>query len=99
MIMGIQTVLILGQELRIKRLKKFWNWKSRMVTNQATMEQTEERTLFLNGTIAEDSWYDDDVTPQLFKDELMGGSGNITVWINSPGGSELPLVVLEGGSQ
>ena len=50
------------------------------------MEQTEERTLFLNGTIAEDSWYDDDVTPQLFKDELMGGSGNITVWINSPGG-------------
>lgn len=67
-------------------MKKFWNWKSRMVTNQETMEQTEERTLFLNGTIAEDSWYDDDVTPQLFKDELMGGSGNITVWINSPGG-------------
>ena len=67
-------------------MKKFWNWKSRMVTNQETMEQTEERTLFLNGTIAEDSWYDDDVTPQLFKDELMSGSGNITVWINSPGG-------------
>ena len=67
-------------------MKKFWNWKSRMVTNQETMEQTEERTLFLNGTIAEDSWYDDDVTPQLFKDELMGGSGSITVWINSPGG-------------
>ena len=67
-------------------MKKFWNWKSRTVTNQETMEQTEERTLFLNGTIAEDSWYDDDVTPQLFKDELMGGSGNITVWINSPGG-------------
>ena len=67
-------------------MKKFWNWKSRTVTNQETMEQTEERTLFLNGTIAEDSWYDDDVTPQLFKDELMSGSGNITVWINSPGG-------------
>jgi len=46
----------------------------------------EERTLFLNGTIAEDSWYDDDVTPQLFKEELMSGSGDITVWINSPGG-------------
>ena len=44
------------------------------------------RTLFLNGTIAEESWFDDDVTPQLFKDELMSGSGNITVWINSPGG-------------
>lgn len=37
-----------------------------------------ERTLFLNGTIAEESWFDDDVTPQLFKDELMSGSGDIT---------------------
>ena len=44
------------------------------------------RTLFLNGTIAEESWFDDDVTPQLFKDELNAGSGDITVWINSPGG-------------
>ena len=59
-------------------MKKFWNWK-----NQT---ETSERTLFLNGTIAEESWFDDEVTPQLFKDELMSGSGNITVWINSPGG-------------
>ncbi len=42
--------------------------------------------LFLNGTIAEESWFDDDVTPELFRDELNAGSGNITVWINSPGG-------------
>ena len=63
-------------------MKKFWNWKVKAATETAP----EERTLFLNGTIAEDSWYDDDVTPQLFKDELMSGSGNITVWINSPGG-------------
>ena len=42
--------------------------------------------MFLNGTIAEDSWFDDDVTPQMFKEELKDGSGNITVWINSPGG-------------
>ena len=67
-------------------MKKFWNWKNRTVTNQETQEQTLERTLFLNGTIAEESWFDDDVTPQLFKDELMAGSGDITVWINSPGG-------------
>lgn len=45
-----------------------------------------ERTLFLNGTIAEESWFDDDITPQIFKEELNSGSGNITVWINSPGG-------------
>jgi len=47
---------------------------------------TTERTLFLNGTIAEESWFDDDVTPQLFKDELNAGTGDIVVWINSPGG-------------
>ncbi len=45
-----------------------------------------ERILELNGTIAEESWFDDDVTPQLFKDELNAGTGDITVWINSPGG-------------
>lgn len=67
-------------------MKKFWNWKTRTVTNQETQEQVQERTLFLNGTIAEESWFDDDVTPQLFKDELMADSGDITVWINSPGG-------------
>lgn len=42
--------------------------------------------LFLNGTIAEESWYDDEVTPALFKEELMEENGDITVWINSPGG-------------
>ncbi len=45
-----------------------------------------ERILMLNGTIAEDSWFDDDVTPGQFRDELNAGKGNITVWINSPGG-------------
>jgi len=63
-------------------MKKFWKW-----TNQASTETAlESRTLFLNGTIAEESWFDDDITPQLFKEELMLGSGDITVWINSPGG-------------
>ena len=67
-------------------MKKFWNWKTRTVTNQETQEQIQERTLFLNGTIAEESWFDDDVTPQLFKNELNSGSGDVTVWINSSGG-------------
>jgi len=63
-------------------MKKFWNW-----TNQAATETAPaERILHLNGTIAEESWYDDEVTPQLFKDELMSGTGDVTVWINSPGG-------------
>lgn len=59
-------------------MKKFWNW-----TNST---ETQTRTLHLNGTIAEESWFDDDVTPQLFKDELYSGDGDVTVWINSPGG-------------
>ena len=67
-------------------MKKFWNWKNRTVTNQETHEQVQERTLFLNGTIAENSWFNDDVTPKLFREELMAGSGDITVWLNSPGG-------------
>lgn len=67
-------------------MKKFWKWKNKTVTNQKTQETATERTLFLNGTIAEESWFDDDVTPQLFKDELLSASGDITVWINSPGG-------------
>ncbi len=36
--------------------------------------------------IAEESWFDDEVTPKLFRDELISGEGDITVWINSPGG-------------
>ena len=67
-------------------MKKFWKWQNKIVTNQETAEQTQERTLFINGTIAEESWFDDDVTPQRFKEELFADGGDITVWINSPGG-------------
>ena len=56
--------------------RKFWNW----VRNEG------ERNLFLNGEISDETWYGDEVTPKLFKDELLSGEGDITVWINSPGG-------------
>lgn len=59
--------------------KIFWRWK-----NQAS--EQEERVLELYGTIAEESWFDDDVTPQMFRKELFSGKGPITLWINSPGG-------------
>ena len=63
-------------------MKQFWNW-----TNLTPTEtEPEQRILTLNGTIAEESWFDDDITPQLFREELNAGSGDITVWINSPGG-------------
>ena len=57
-----------------------------MVQDSGTDGETTERVLELNGTIAEESWFDDDVTPQLFKEEMNAGNGDITVWINSPGG-------------
>ena len=63
-------------------MSKFWNWKETKNDNDEVMS----RTLYIEGTIAEESWYDDDLTPQMFKDELNAGSGDITVWINSPGG-------------
>ena len=59
-------------------MRKFWNW--------VRDEATEDRTLYLNGEISDETWWGDEVTPKIFKDELMAGSGNVTVWINSPGG-------------
>ena len=64
------------------RNQKFWKWKNQIPNRDAPSE----RTLYLDGAIAEESWFDDDVTPKLFKDELNLGDGDITVWINSPGG-------------
>ena len=61
--------------------RKFCNW-----INQADADPAEERVLELYGTIAEESWFDDDVTPQMFRDELFAGDGDVVVWINSPGG-------------
>lgn len=58
--------------------KKFWNWSDN--------SDEGSRILSINGAIAEESWFDDEVTPRLFRDELESGSGDITLWINSPGG-------------
>lgn len=58
-------------------MRKFWNFKN---------SADESRILELNGTIAEEGWYNDDVTPEEFRAELMKESGDITVMINSPGG-------------
>ena len=58
--------------------RKFWNW---------VRDETDGgRTLYLNGVISEETWWGDEVTPRLFRDELLAGTGDITVWINSPGG-------------
>ncbi|MCD3414586.1 Clp protease ClpP [Streptococcus equi subsp. zooepidemicus] len=55
---------------------KFWNFT----------EDDSGRTLRIEGQIAEETWFGDEVTPQVFKNDLHAGNGDITLWINSPGG-------------
>lgn len=62
--------------------RKFWNW----VRNEEPDSFGSNRTLCIDGEISDETWYGDEVTPKLFKDELNSGKGNITLWINSPGG-------------
>jgi ATP-dependent Clp protease protease subunit len=58
--------------------RKFWNW--------VRDADTGARTLVLNGEISESTWFGDEVTPGIFREELCSCEGDITVWINSPGG-------------
>ena len=57
--------------------RKFWNW----VRNEG-----EKRTLILDGEISDETWWGDEVTPQIFRSELNAAEGDIDLWINSPGG-------------
>ncbi len=57
--------------------KQFWNW---------VRNEDGTRTLTIDGVIAEESWFDDDVTPKAFREQLNTGTGDIVIWVNSPGG-------------
>ena len=57
--------------------RKFWNW----VRNEG-----EKRVLLLDGEISDETWWGDEVTPQMFRSELNAAEGDIDLWINSPGG-------------
>ena len=57
--------------------RKFWNW----VRNEG-----EKRILLLDGEISDETWWGDEVTPQMFRSELNAAEGDIDLWINSPGG-------------
>ncbi|HHD4764221.1 TPA: ATP-dependent Clp protease proteolytic subunit [Streptococcus pyogenes] len=66
----------------MKNNKIFWNWKK------------DSNELYIDGVIAEESWFDDEITPRLFFEELKNKSGDITVWINSPGGDCIAASVI-----
>ena len=57
--------------------RQFWNW---------VRNEDGTRTLTIDGVIAEGSWFDDDVTPRTFREQLNVGTGDVVIWVNSPGG-------------
>ena len=59
-------------------MNKFWNW---------IRDDTGNRVLRLEGPIDEESFWGNEITPQDFRSELEAEEGDITVWINSPGGN------------
>ena len=59
-------------------MKKFWSF----IRNEEGC-----RVLRLEGPIDEDSFWGDEITPSAFRDELEAEEGDVTVWINSPGGN------------
>ena len=64
-------------------MDKFWRW----VINE--VGERPVRILYLEGCIAESSWFDDDITPKQFKAELYqdgDAADDIIVKIHSPGG-------------
>ena len=59
-------------------MEKFWNW---------IHDDSGGRVLRLEGPIDSESFWGDEITPQGFRDELYAEDGDITLWINSPGGN------------
>lgn len=58
-------------------MEKFWNW---------IHDDSGGRVLRLEGPIDSESFWGDEITPQSFRDELYAEEGDITLWLNSPGG-------------
>ena len=59
-------------------MEKFWNW---------IHDDSGGRVLRLEGPIDSESFWGDEITPQDFRNELYAEDGDITLWINSPGGN------------
>ena len=59
--------------------KKFWNWAR-------DADESGERVLYFDGEISDETWWGDEITPAMFKSELFSDKGDITIWLNSPGG-------------
>lgn len=72
-----------------KKQQKFWIWNK---LSDASAE------LFLFGVLSNATWFDDEVTPKTFSDELkaLGDVGEVVVRINSPGGDVFAAISISG---
>ena len=61
-------------------MEKFWNW---------IHDDSGGRVLRLEGPIDSESYWGTEITPQDFRNELYAEEGDITIWLNSPGGNVL----------
>lgn len=59
-------------------MQKFWNW---------IHDDSGGRVLRLEGPIDSESYWGDEITPKNFRDELYAEDGNVTIYLNSPGGN------------
>lgn len=59
-------------------MPKFWDY---------IHDDSGGRVLRLEGPIDSESFWGDEITPQDFRDELYAEDGDLTLWINSPGGN------------
>lgn len=59
-------------------MNKFWNW---------IRDATDGRVLRFEGPIDSEAFWGDEITPDMFRSELEAEEGDVTVWLNSPGGN------------
>ena len=51
----------------------FWNW---------IKDEGGGRVLRFEGPIDNENWWGDEITPQMFREELEADEGDVTVWIS-----------------
>lgn len=79
--------------------ERFWSWRNAAGSDGGGAGESPgaEPELELYGYISEYSWFEDDITPRMFKDDLysQGQGGPVTLRINSPGGDLIAASVMK----
>lgn len=75
----------------------FWNWRNAIENGHPEGEDEPQPEMELYGYISEYSWWDDDITPKMFKEDLYryGNRGPVTIRMNSGGGDVIAASVMK----